>query len=324
MSMGGAFTALGGDLSSLSQNPAGLGVFRSSEIAVSPQLYHFKSVADFKGNRSEDYLYDFNLSQAGIVANIIRNDAGSGLVTLNFGYSFNKTNNFNQSILMEGISNKSSLMDYWAEISDGYFHNQLADNHADANLAYETWLIDTLSGSNTSYGTALSNYGDNLPSVYGQSVNRMISNEGSTGEHAFSIGGNYSNKFMFGLTLGITHLSYSSQYEHMESTTADLASKFTDFNYTYHFSNTGTGYGLKIGAIYKPVEALRLGFAFHSPTFYKINAYVDDNISSYFSDRSVPYESSNDPLRYNYALTTPFRVLAGAALQVQEACIVKC
>lgn len=318
MSMGGAFTALGGDLSSLSQNPAGLGVFRSSEITMSPQLYHFKSVADFKGNRSEDYLYDFNLSQAGIVANIIRNDGGSGLVTLNVGYSFNKTNNFNQSILVEGISNKSSMLDYWAEISDGYYHNELVDNFADAALAYNTWLIDTLSGENTSYGTALSNYGDNPPSVYGQTVSRMISNEGSTGEHAFSIGGNYSNKIMFGLTLGITHLSYSSQYEHMESTSADLASKFTDFNYTYHFSNTGTGYGLKIGAIYKPIEALRLGFAFHSPTLYRINAYVDDNISSYFSDRSVPYEASNDPLRYNYALTTPFRALAGAALQVKK------
>ena len=31
MSMGGAFTALGGDISTLSQNPAGIGVFRSSE-----------------------------------------------------------------------------------------------------------------------------------------------------------------------------------------------------------------------------------------------------------------------------------------------------
>jgi hypothetical protein len=37
-SMGGAFTAVGGDISSLSQNPAGLGVFRSSEFTITPQL----------------------------------------------------------------------------------------------------------------------------------------------------------------------------------------------------------------------------------------------------------------------------------------------
>ena len=43
MSMGGAFTALGGDLSSLSQNPAGIGVFRASEMSVTPQLNYINS-----------------------------------------------------------------------------------------------------------------------------------------------------------------------------------------------------------------------------------------------------------------------------------------
>ncbi|MBE3085421.1 MAG: UPF0164 family protein, partial [Bacteroidetes bacterium] len=59
MSMGGAFTALGGDMSSLSQNPAGIGVFRSSELTISPQLFHIKSSAGFNGITS-DNLYNFN------------------------------------------------------------------------------------------------------------------------------------------------------------------------------------------------------------------------------------------------------------------------
>src|SRR5665647_1922869 len=67
MSMGGAFTALGGDMSTLSQNPAGIGVFRSSEISLSPQLFHSKTSANFNG-LSDDYLYNFNLGQAGIVS----------------------------------------------------------------------------------------------------------------------------------------------------------------------------------------------------------------------------------------------------------------
>src|SRR5512137_1242887 len=69
MSMGGAFTALGGDLSTLSQNPAGIGVFRSSEISLSPQLFYNNTSASFNGI-SKDYLYNFNLGQAGIVSNI--------------------------------------------------------------------------------------------------------------------------------------------------------------------------------------------------------------------------------------------------------------
>jgi len=60
MSMSGAFTALGGDLSTLSQNPAGIGVFRSSELSLSPQLFHSKTSASFNGT-TDDYLYNFNL-----------------------------------------------------------------------------------------------------------------------------------------------------------------------------------------------------------------------------------------------------------------------
>ena len=38
MSMGGAFTALGGDLSTLNNNPAGIGVYRSSEVGLTLSL----------------------------------------------------------------------------------------------------------------------------------------------------------------------------------------------------------------------------------------------------------------------------------------------
>ena len=89
-SMGGAFTALGGDFSTLSQNPAGIGVFRSSGISVTPQLYHINTIANFKANSREDYLYDFNLSQVGFVANLINNSSGTGLMALNIDIAITK------------------------------------------------------------------------------------------------------------------------------------------------------------------------------------------------------------------------------------------
>lgn len=316
MSMGGAFTALGGDMSSLSQNPAGLGVFRSSEFSVTPQLFHIKTTAGFDGLTS-DYLYNFNLGQIGLVSNLISNSNESGLITLNVGYSFNKTNNLNQTIRIQGVNNSSSMTDYWAGLSDGWYHDELGSNVADANLAYEAWLIDTLPGENTRYGTVFSNYGDNPPSVYGQNVRRLVSYEGYTGEHAFSIGGNYSNKIYFGATLGISKINFTSHYEHRESTDANLPSEFQDFTYVDHYENTGTGYSLKLGAIIKPVETVRIGLAFHSPTIYRINEYFFDNMTSNFTDGSK-FEPFNDPLRYSYRLTTPFRALAGIAVQIKK------
>jgi hypothetical protein len=314
MSMGGAFSALGGDISSLSQNPAGLGVFRSSEITITPQLFHSKVNTDFHGVKS-DFMYNFNLGQAGIVSNLISNTNESGLITLNFGYSFNKTNNFNQSMQIEGVSNTSSMSDYWAGWSEGTYYKDLSGVEG---IAYDAWIMDTITGSGgSSYGTVFSNYGDNYPSVYGQNIRRLVSNEGYTGEHAISIGGNYSNKVFFGATLGISKLKYTSHYEHNESTTAALPSKFRSFTYTDHYEDQGTGYSLKLGAIIKPVDALRIGLAFHSPTIYRINEYFYENITSSFTDGGK-YQFSNDPLRFQYALTTPFRAIAGVAVQVKK------
>ncbi len=314
MSMGGAFTALGGDMSTLSQNPAGIGVFRSSEISLSPQLFHSKTSANFNG-LSDDYLYNFNLGQAGIVSSLISGNATSGLISLNVGYSFNKTNNLNSSARIQGNSTTSSMADYWADNSFGTSYRDLSGA---AGIAYDAWILDTITGTGANtYGTVFSNYGDNASSDYGQNIRRLISNQGFTGEHAFSIGGNYSNKVFFGATLGISRLRYTGHYEHLEKADYYLDSQFSDFTYVEHFENTGTGISLKIGTIIKPTEELRIGFAFHSPTLYRINERFYDNITSNFTDGGH-YEFKNDELAYNYALTTPFRALAGIAYQFKK------
>jgi hypothetical protein len=314
MSMGGAFTALGGDISSLSQNPAGIGVFRTSEISVTPQLNYINSTADFRGTTS-DYLYNFNLSQAGFVSNIMSNKNESGLIKLNFGYSFNKTNNLHQNTRIQGINTTSSMADYWAGVGEGTKYYDLSGPEG---IAFDTYVIDTITGSGgRSFGTVFSNYGDNPPSKYGQSVQRLIWNDGFTGEHAISIGGNYSNKVYFGATFGISQLYYVSQFQHSESTNEPLVSLFKNFNYTDYYEDRGTGYSFKLGAIIKPVETMRIGVAFHSPVWYHIDEYFFETISSNFTDGSR-YESSNDPLRFNYALATPFRVLGGVAIQIKK------
>jgi len=60
----------GGDISSLSQNPQEIGVFRASELTVSPQLFRLKQ-RQVSMECTSSNLSDFNLSQIGIVANLI-------------------------------------------------------------------------------------------------------------------------------------------------------------------------------------------------------------------------------------------------------------
>ena len=45
--MGGSMSALGGDISTMSTNPAGIGIYRSNDVAVSASLNLLNTKADF-------------------------------------------------------------------------------------------------------------------------------------------------------------------------------------------------------------------------------------------------------------------------------------
>ncbi len=314
--MGGAFTALGGDLSVLSQNPAGLGIYRSMELSLSPQMYYNNSLSNYNNTEANEYAYQFNMNQAGFVYPLIKRDNTGGLSGVNFAYSFNRTNNFNSNTVIRGVNNNSSMADYWANIASGVYYTDL---DGAPGAAFEVWLIDTLSGSGGfDYATTFSQYGENTNSTYGQSIRRVISREGHTAEHAISIAANLGHKLYIGATLGINKLESYSTYEHTESDDAGLIFDFNNFSCRDVVESSGTGYAFKLGMIYRPVDMLRLGFAFHTPTVYRLDEYYYDGIRSEF-DNGDYYEWENDPFRFSYTLTTPLRAMAGAALQLGKA-----
>jgi len=313
-SMGGAFTSLGADLSAITLNPAGSGMFRSYEISVTPKLIYNNTSSDFNGTETSDFRYTFGLSQVGIVSNVIsKKDATSGLINLNLGYTYTGTNNFNENIRIEGVSDNSSMADYWARIAEGTYYKDLKGS---AGIAYDAWVMDTIPGSGAmSYATVFSAYGEDAYSTYGQVIKRTITNEGYGGEHAFSIGANLSNIIYLGASFGIHPIRYTGHYDHLETDDNNVIYDFKNFTYTDHFETTGTGYSGKIGLILRPIKILRLGFAFHAPIIYNLDDYFFDNVRSEF-DNFQQYEATNEPLRYSYTLTTPYRILAGASVQL--------
>lgn len=58
---GSAFGALGGDISSMSSNPAGLGIYRSSEIVTTLSLSSIKAKSDWGGSKVDANKTKFNL-----------------------------------------------------------------------------------------------------------------------------------------------------------------------------------------------------------------------------------------------------------------------
>ena len=65
--MGGAYGALGGDLSSISNNPAGSSVFAFNEAGATMGVQSFSTDANYLGGFSNAEKSSFDISQAGFV-----------------------------------------------------------------------------------------------------------------------------------------------------------------------------------------------------------------------------------------------------------------
>jgi hypothetical protein len=275
LSMGGAFGALGGDFSSLSINPAGIGVYRGSEFTITPSINFDKATASYLGTDYNDVKYKFGLENLGFVSTYNTNRS-EGWVSASFAIGYNRLNDFNQNISIVGHNAKSSLLDDFAANSNGTTGTAASPYYED--LAYNTDLLYVV---DTTANPLVYTNDMQAQNTYGQDQEEQITTRGGIGEYTFSFGANYSNRLYLGLTVGIQSLRYDEVKHHTETEVTPI-DYFHSFTFDQYFNTTGTGYNLKLGVIYKPVEMLRLGFAFHLPTFYKLESEFHTNMDAYF------------------------------------------
>lgn len=315
--MGGAFTALGGDISAIALNPAAAGVFRSTEFSVTPVVFFRDLNTDYNGFNNNDSYSGLTLGQIGLVSSF--GTGGSGLSNLSFAYSFNRTNNYYRHSVIDGINENGSMTDFWALQADGFRTGEL---DGAAWMAYEAYLIDTLPNFLDQYASIFSYYGETDPE-YGQQVNRTIDNAGFSNEHNITLGANINDKLYLGAGFGITNISYTGHYVHTEVDEAQNVFDFVNFVYTDHFNAFGTGWNFKIGAIVRPIESLRIGLSFITPTIYNINEVFYNSLTAKL-DNDTPNDPgddlnpaiSQDDMTYRYRIATPYHINAGIAYQL--------
>jgi hypothetical protein len=317
--MGGAFTALGGDLSAIPLNPASSALFRSFELTITPDFTYNKVNTRFNNGTASDKTSNIGLSQIGFVSGM-NFGTGSGLNSLSFSYSYNKTNNLNMRGLIEGTGTNSSIAEYWASLANNHTTGTIGDYSAEGYMAYQNYLIDTLSGSPDQYGSIFSYYGEQ-GYTYGQSVRRVIDNSGYTAEHTIALGANIGDMIYLGASIGLTSIDYTGHYSHYETDVNNSIPYFKSLSYVDHFDVGGEGWNFKVGVILRPIESLRLGLSIATPTIYTINETYYKNLISDFdegmnSNGDDHFEISQDPMYYTYKLTTPLRINTGAAFQI--------
>lgn len=308
VSMGGAFGALGGDFSSLGINPAGLGLYRSSEITVTPSIGYHTANTSFYNTREEDLKYSFNLSNLGVVFSIPTGASSqdqNGLRYLNIGLGINRHNNFNNQWIANGFNPHSSLMTSFAEQArrEGSISN--LDDYS-TGLAWDTFLLDI------DDGIFFADMED------GNVSQRMqFNSSGSIREFVASLGMNYSDRIYFGASIGLPTVSYEQSTLLLEEDTQNRNEFFNSLTFSNKFKTTGTGFNVKAGAIARLGNVVRLGAAFHTPTFFSLK---DEYRTEMRSDLNLPadeYPDYDEDARFaqsprgvfEYELNTPMKAI---------------
>jgi len=305
MAMGGAFGALGADLSVLSTNPGALGVYKSSDFSFSPSVHVGSSNSLYNGYTGSDSKTNFAVANAGyVVTKKLRGSStNSGFKYFQFATGINRLNDFNRRLAMQGENTENSLLDTYVEAADGIFYKQIEDNYRglygfDLYPAWWTYLLDTDDTINNTYFS---------PVPYGGTLQRkMVEQWGSMNEWNFSFGANYGEFLYVGMSFSIPWIRYFERSTYSEVDIADTIYDFNQFNIYERLETRGTGFTFKFGFVLRPADFIRIGAAVHTPTWYNMRDYWDSYTESYFDNGDSYYQASPYG-NYNYKLTTPLR-----------------
>jgi len=296
--MGNAFGALGGDFTSVSINPAGLGLYRSGEFTITPKSSHTSIESAYWSSVADDTDYKFTLNNISYVSAIpTASRSEAGIVSVNLGIGYNRLMDFNSNAFVVGNGIDGSYMDY---IADNANAGIWSDSYEELPWNTDMLLYDE---DNDEYWHDIQDAG------YGQNQRKSISKSGSIDEYSFALALNFNHKFYLGASWGISDVYYRESSQIFENDAQDNIPYFNEFTFNSYLRTTGYGHNFKFGGIYKPIHEVRLGISIHTPTFYRLHDYFDTSMQSYitYDDGSERYNENSPQNNYDYRLETPMR-----------------
>lgn len=304
MGAGGAFGAVGAEYSALSINPASIGIYKKSEVSFTPIVVSFFNTSTtYEGNKANYLSSNYSLTNFGVVITApLKNE--SAWKGVQFGIGYNRIHDYNNNFRIEGIGT-SSIADQIADQANGTPCNQLS---GDANIAFSTWAIDTFNGP--------SNY---LSLMDGNEIKhkQSVRTTGAIDEMNLTVGGNYNDQLYIGATLGIPFLKYQEIVTHVEENMDELPLYLNELERKTNLHVKGTGINLKLGLIYQPADFMRIGIAFHTPTYYTLRETYNVTMGTEFWNgqlsKILGYNTN-----YSYRLVTPLKVNANLAFLIQK------
>ena len=306
--MGGAMEALGADISTIGSNPAGIGLFRHSNVSLSAGLLMQSDGKEFSNGKKTNLSFDQ-------IGGVYTTRTGQKSF-LNFGFNYHKSKNFDYILNAAGSLNGSSQnkQSYIKGIlgdenSGGFFvrkdNNGKNVGYVDATpplpstppkVAYTWSQIDDLYWNSLIPGsTGTYNY----EKATGYTLDRA--HTGYIGNYDFAVSGNLNDRVYLGLTFGMKDVNYKGYSEYRENFNNAGGVLVRDERKV-----TGSGFDITAGVIVRPVaeSPFRIGAYVKSPTWYDLTT---SNVTRlvYVSGTTSPEKGIGNS--YDFKMWTPWK-----------------
>ncbi|HWB94853.1 MAG TPA: hypothetical protein VG605_23520 [Puia sp.] len=323
--IGGAMGSIGGDITAGFVNPAGIGVYKTSEFVVSPgwQLFNGYRSTYLGTGRNAPSLNKFAMGASGIVIALPSYNPG---VSNALSIAVNRTADFNGHVAYQGINANSSFAEQYAEefaYSGLDIDNGIASPTLDygTRMALYSYLIDTATVNGSLQVIA-------QPQKSGRVLQQNdLRTSGGITELNISLATDQHNKWYLGASVGIPIISYTRYQTYTETdVSGNTNNDFESFTYRETYRTTGAGLNARFGAIFSPSRPWRIGLAITTPSALalqdRISASLDSRTENYTPSKDIHITSDSldqltntypQPNYASYNLYTPWHFLLSAS-----------
>ncbi len=325
-SMGGAFGALGGDLSALNINPAGAAVFNNSLVTFSGTYFNIDNEANYFGTQTNSNVNDININQIGGVFVFNNTNSNSDWKKFSLAFNYDLARNFENSYLVSGRSNQgvdsyfldfaqgtplgAILLEDGELIENGYLDIGANGGFSDqqAFLGYYGGVIDPIDDDaqtdqyvrNASYTTVDQQF--------------QRSSIGYNSKFTANMASEYKDKLYLGASLNF-HSVFNERVDRLTETGYDTDSEIQRTSFDNLLTTRGNGFSFTMGAIAKLNEFVRLGGSYQSPTWYRLNDDLSQRINSNLADEDINFiDFGIINLFETYTIQTPSKLTGSMAI----------
>lgn len=315
--MGGALEALGADISTISTNPAGVGLFRRSSASISFGLVSQQDCQDFDNLGKTNMSFD----QAGLVYST-RTGSSS---YLNFAFNYHKSRNFDQILSAANNQMKNASMSklafakgtkdsdnnggyYWDTNKQGEIIGWRDQNSNERAWPYTQWDYLYFNGIGYDADTHEALFVEAAP-IDGQNAYVFDrAHRGWISDVDFNISGNINNRIFLGLTVGLHNVNYRGVSNYSERIVAADGHDRGVLTLADEREITGNGADIKIGAIFRPIEdsPFRFGLSLATPIWYDLTS---ENWTTLYNhtDSNWGYDKVSTNNAYDFKYYTPWK-----------------